>query len=66
MFLVNRITKEIIQQRDEVEEGYWVYDSRYHNFLGLLRIEYLCVKDGGKAKREEEAFLYVDLGVLGG
>ena len=32
-FLVNRITKEIIQQRDNDEEGYWVFDSRYHNFF---------------------------------
>ena len=27
------ITKEIIQQRDNDEEGYWVFDSRYHNFF---------------------------------
>ena len=45
------------RNQDEYE---WIYYSSF------IRDSYLCTKEGERPRSEREAYLYVDLGVLGG
>lgn len=53
----------VVENQEEPESFCFKERIFYADFI---KDAYLCTKDGGKAEREEEAFLYVDLGVLGG
>lgn len=54
----------VIVKNQKDPEAFCFKERIYYS--DFIKDAYLCTKDGGKAEREEEAFLYVDLGVLGG
>lgn len=56
-------TMYIVENQKEPEAFYFKERIYYADFM---KDTYLCTKDGEKSRSEEEAFLYVDLGVLGG
>ena len=69
--------RDLMQKYDVYQSGNYVvveykkdpklfYFNERIYYSGFIKDAYLCTKEGKKAKCEEEAFLYVDLGVLGG